>query len=225
MKLLIGFVALGLLISGAFLANLHFVENFANPELTPNAITLAKYYFYTEPTTTDRPEYGNGKIKMTIFSNPQSESSRLFIREVYPELEAEFFSKQKLKLIHRNHIELTDIKERNDKFKYAISLSCVSTNNRQNYHGFYLKLMNGTKIEDAAKDLGIDMKQLEACMQGEVPNEIYEDAADTKRLGMIGVDPRTYIGIEGIQSEAIDGVPNYPDLRRRIRNYQTQIGE
>lgn len=54
--------------------------------------------------------------------------------------------------------------------------------------------------------------------------ELKEDISETENFGLQGISARFYIGIEGTNYKALDGIPKYSKFNKTIRQYEFIIG-
>ena len=63
------------------------------------------------------------------------------------------------------------------------------------------------------------------CLEAGVHPALRQTAFEVNQLGMVGMSPHIYIGVEGLTSTIISGLPKYEDLDMEIRRAQTVVGE
>ena len=71
----------------------------------------------------------------------------------------------------------------------------------------------------------ISIDGFESCLDGEALPELIEDASEIENFGMVGINPRIYIGFNGNDNTVLDGIPSNERLRISLLYYQVQIGD
>lgn len=204
-----------------------------NPILTEkldegNYSYLFDFYVVAAPKIDARSYYGspNADITLTAFLDIDSQDSIYFIKEIFPRLDEEFIKTGKLKFFIKNYLTIKDYEEKNDKFKYAIALSCISQLKKEAYYNFYFDVILALPPKDLrilAKKYNISNTQFSTCLETQNFREVMEDMVETENFGN-GFEQKFYVGFKGTQNTVIDGVPSYARFRRIIRNFMLSIG-
>ncbi len=188
------------------------------------------YNFYTDylPSVDQEEIYGNEKapITMIAYLDITSESSRYFIRNIFPKLNEDYISVGKLKYIPKVHLTMSDYEEKNNKYIIAASLICVKKIDGSKYFDFYFSLFNLTDLKELAGIIerrDISKEEFRNCLKEDHFEDFKEEISEAENLALIGLNQRFYIGI-GKDIRTIDGVPEYDIFRRTIREYEIIIG-
>lgn len=200
------------------------------PEFLANAgegnITyLAWYYGGAFPHTTGRGYAGDphAGIVMIAFLDPASEASRMFMRDTYPLLRRGFIENGTLRFYGRIPVSRSDVRDRTERFLYALTLSCVNTIDPTAYGRVYADSI-GTplpQLQDVVREAGIPEAAYDECMlAGIVPDE---DVMLTEK-GMTYLGQRLHVGFGGSMMTTYDGIPSITTLRRTLRSYAINLG-
>ena len=193
-----------------------------------NVSYLYKSYISPNLDTTNDIFYGNeeASIRLAAFLAFNSEESRIFISEIFPQLEEHYINKNIIKFSAQNYVTLDDIEERNDNFKYSLLLECIKKIKKENYYAVYFDIFSDEpNIKELVKRHKISVNKYNQCINDEeTRNQIYKDALVLERLGIPGINPRFYIGITERNNVVQDGIPHYNKFQDAIRKYEMQIG-
>lgn len=193
-----------------------------------NAEYIYSFYVSSKPQIQNNPYYGDpsASITVTAFLDIESEASRYFMKEIFPKLEEDYINTGKVKFFHKTYITLEDIEQKNNNFKYAISLNCLNKIDRDNYYPIFFDLFS-TNLEDInilLEKYDISINNYDTCINENNLDEIYQESSEIERLGLVGINQRFYIGIAGIDNTVLDGIPKYAKFQRTLRQYELQIG-
>lgn len=188
------------------------------------------FYMMSNPNLNNRQYYGinNASITLIGYLDPTSESGRFFINNNFPQLKNEFIDTGSVKFYPKYYVTEEDITNKNDNFIYATYISCMEKADEKKYFDFYLdtfQLQDKSQLSGLIVKYNLSVSEFNDCLSNTSMNEIYEDASEIRRFGMLGISPRFYVGIEGRDNRAIDGVPNYNSFKRVIKLYQFMLGE
>ena len=193
-----------------------------------NVDFLYKFYISSGLDTKNDIFYGNeeASIRMSAFLVFNSEESKIFISEVFPQIEEDYINKSIIKFSAQNYITLDDIEEQNDNFKYSLLLECVKKIKKENYYAVYFDIfLDETDIKELVKRYKISVNKYNQCINDEETiNQIYKYALELERLGMPGINQRFYIGITETDNIVQNGIPEYDKFQDAIREYEMQIG-
>lgn len=193
-----------------------------------NADFLYKFYISSGLDTKNDIFYGNeeASIRMSAFLVFNSEESKIFISETFPQIEEDYINKGIIKFSGQNYVTLDDIEERNDNFKYSLLLECIKKIKKENYYGVYFDIFSGeADIKELVKRHKISASKYNQCINDkETINQIYKYALELERLGMPGINQRFYIGITETDNIVQDGIPKYDKFQDAIREHEMQVG-
>ena len=120
---------------------------------------------------------------------------------VFPDLDREYIKSGKVKFYSKAYLVPEDFGAKNSLFALSASLSCVKSINRQKYYGFYFDIFaSNPDVKKLLQKHKMPLKEFDRCMQAGNFTDLIEDASEVERFGMIGIEPRFYIGIEGYGS-------------------------
>lgn len=184
------------------------------------------FYLNNNPKIVSRPAYGNPNASITVlaFLDIDSESSKKFIREVFPRLKQDFIETGKVKYYHKNYITSDDYRERNKRYIYATTLSCIKMLKEDNYYDIYFEIINdSSNISSIIAKYNVSISNFTYCLQNNEFDEIKEDMSEVENFG-IPFGQKFYIGFMANYNTGIDGIPSYTVFRRTINEYQMRIG-
>jgi len=186
------------------------------------------FYITTNPNVVNRPYYGssNAPIMIVAYMDVKSDSTKTFFAEFYPEIKSEYINQGKIRLIHKNYLTNDDIVENTERYTYAKALSCMHKLNSSIYFDFYQDILDSNYLEVpiiASKYTNITT--FESCIIAPTNNLLLEDMSEVENFGMVGINPRFYIGLSGNDNTVVDGIPTLNSFKRTIKNFQTQIGD
>ena len=180
-----------------------------------NVSYLYKSYISPNLDTTNDIFYGNeeASIRLAAFLAFNSEESRIFISEIFPQLEEHYINKNIIKFSAQNYVTLDDIE-------------CIKKIKKENYYAVYFDIFSDEpNIKELVKRHKISVNKYNQCINDEeTRNQIYKDALVLERLGIPGINPRFYIGITERNNVVQDGIPHYNKFQDAIRKYEMQIG-
>ncbi|MBU0980884.1 MAG: DsbA family protein [Nanoarchaeota archaeon] len=189
---------------------------------------LYDLYLSSRPDIAGRPWYGDKDAQVTVIAylDPTSGSSRSFMQEMFPLLDEEFIQSGVVRFYQKSHVSRQDLLAENDNLKYANSLSCVARVRKEVYYGFLLDLFRTDdpgQLDSLLDAHGISEETFGRCLQkGNFP-EVLQDVSEVESFGMVGVEPRFYVGIHGRGNTVLDGA-SYSRLRREILTKKLEIG-
>jgi len=195
-----------------------------------NAPYIYSVYTSSRPQIQDKHYYGNPSASVSIiaFLDIPSEASRYFIKEIFPKLKENYIDNGKIKYYPKSYITLEDIKQKNNNFKYSISLKCFNKLDKENSEQIYFDLfsINVEEISLLLKKYDIPINDYNLCVKEKNLDfdELYQEASEIEILGMIGINQRFYIGIAGIDNTILDGIPKYLKFERTIRQHEIRVG-
>jgi len=189
---------------------------------------LYGFYITRIPNLGNRFFFGNenASINLIAYLDLNSESSRYFISETFPNIENEYIKPGKIKFFHKNYVTFQDFKEKNENFMYAVYLTCAEEIKREVFWNFYFDLFNSEikEMPSLLEKYGIPTKEFDNCLKNPNLEKIKEDVSEVENFYIVGMNPKFYIGI-GRDNRVIEGVPNYNKFKRIIRQYQLVIGD
>jgi hypothetical protein len=202
-----------------------------NPGIDEQDIKLGKYlldfYPFSKPNIIDFPFIGNenAEITVVVYIDSDSDRSRKFIEDIYPQIYDEFIRTNIIRLYPKEYITSLDIEQNTSRYYAKIALKCVGEYSIDKYYAFFEEIFTGNDPVSSAKKNKISPSKLDECMvAGESIKNAYVSAAEIESLGFVGINQRIYIGIEGRDNSIIDGIPDYDELKQVIRLQQLKIG-
>ncbi len=188
------------------------------------------YNFYTSPTPNidEKPFFGSDKAAVNIISyiDINSPASKYFMEEIFPKLDQEYINTGYVKFYAKHPLTIKDFNEKNEKFTYAKTLLCINEINPKIYYPFYFdlfKIKDAKEINELIPKHNIKKEEYDSCMKEE-SGKLKEDISETENFGIVGMNARFYIGIDGINFKVLDGIPNYRKFNRTIKDYGIMIG-
>lgn len=190
---------------------------------------IFNFYFSGEPNIKDTALYGNKNagITMAAFIDFESENSKHFIKNIFPDIKKEYIDTGKMKFYHKTNIIPEDADEVSDNFVYALSLVCVKDLNENVYFDFYFDLFDIEKKEqifNLLEKYQIEKELFLECLKNKDRTEIKESLSETEQLGIVGINPKFYIGINGNDNTVIEGIPDIEKFREVIRRQELILG-
>ncbi|MBS3158005.1 hypothetical protein J4206_01830 [Candidatus Woesearchaeota archaeon] len=189
------------------------------------------YDFYTDapPNHRDMAFLGDddAPIKFVAYLDIASGSSKFFILSILPLLKENYIDKGIIKFYAKQPITNDDLKKHTDKFIYYKSLLCIREIKKEVYFKFYFDLYYNQSIDDISYLLdkhGISAEGYEECMRDRDFEAAAIDISETENFGIIGINPKFYIGIDGTDFTAIEGIPKFNRFNRTIKDYEILIG-
>ena len=187
---------------------------------------IYKNYVITNPGISGRPFFGNkdAEITMVGYLDSAADSSRIFMDDIYPTLKKEFIDKNRVRFVVKYYLDSTDLKD-SERFKAYSFLECVRKLNGQNYNSIYMELIKSNNASEFAAAPENGFPGLKSCLATDNFENIKKDAKEVENFGMIGLNPRFYIGINGNSNTVIDGIPTITKINQTIRLYEIELGE
>ncbi|MBL7056120.1 thioredoxin domain-containing protein [Candidatus Woesearchaeota archaeon] len=171
----------------------------------------------------EKPFFGNEKAPLNFIAFiDMTKPSEKFFSETFPKLKEEYLDKSIVKFIGKIYLTSSDIKDNNERYELAKSLFCVKKIDEEKYYDFYFSIFNQNLLEALNKN-NISSEQYENCIENLKIEDFQEIIFETEYLGIEGINARFYIGIND-NTGLVDGIPNYDKFRKKIRNYELQIG-
>lgn len=189
---------------------------------------LYKLYISSTPNLEGRQYYGNGNasIKIIAFADMSSENSKEFISKIFPALKQDFIDTGKARFYHKHYITADDYKEKSKTYLNAKELQCMNFIDKEKYYTFYFDIIAGNQdTGNLVNKHGIPKQLFYYCMEKQNFEELLEDMSETENFGIVGVNPRFYIGIGDNDYTVVDGIPPYSKFKRVIRQYQLILGD
>lgn len=189
---------------------------------------LYNFYFTSEPNIIGRPFYGDAKASIVIiaYMDITSDSTKYFIENIYPVIKTEYLDTGKAKFYQKNYAIINDLQDNSNEFQILKSLNCMIEAKQDNRYFFDLVKSDVKTILEkynisTNKDL---MKIYDACMTN-IPDNLLEDISEVENFGIVGINPRFYIGFNSNDKTVLDGIPSLRVFTRTLKNYQVQIGD
>lgn len=194
-----------------------------------NLSYLYDFYISGKPNTEETPYYGSPEADIFIIAylDPDSEASGYFMSTVFPELDKKYIKSGKVKFYSKIYLTPEDFDAKNTLFELSASLSCIKSINRQKYYAFYFDTFAANHdIKKLLQKYKIPLKEFDNCMNTGNFADLEETASEVERLGMIGISPRFYVGLEGSENMAIiEGAGGYDKFKKAIREYELVKGD
>ena len=144
-------------------------------------------------------------------------------------LKEQYVNNDTVRYYYKHHATLQEYEEQTDKYRYALLTSCVATVNKERFVEFYESLFE-TPVANPQEGLkravgyGTQEGALRNCLDS-LPEALRSDIAEVELLGMVGVEPHIYVGINGKDNTIITGVPSVERMHRIIRTYEVRLGQ
>jgi len=188
------------------------------------------FYVSSSPNLDGRLFYGSEKAPITIilYSDIRSNATRYFMKEIFPSLNDTYIKVGKARFIHKNYITREDIDSKSENYQYLMALSCFGRIDPEHYYDVYFDLgdIGGiSQIPSLAQKYNISAEDFNSCFAGSAGNDLNEDLSEVDNFGMIGLQPRLYIGFGPSDSTVVDGIPSLSQLALTMKYYQIQMGD
>ena len=205
-------------------------EEMQNPIISSNLANFNVNYLYqsyvsAEPNINDRPYYGadGAEITMTGYLDLKSNSSKYFYLYIFPKIDDEYIKTGRLKFYAKYYLTKEDINEKNEKFMSALYIECTKKIN-VSYYNFYFDLINkGNQAVLILYNL-TNNDEFQKCIKISEPAALFIDVSEVQNFGMLGMNPRFYMGLEGKSNIILEGVPSYSIFNHTIRQQKFLIG-
>ena len=176
-----------------------------------------------------QPYYGDAKASITFaaFIDTSSEASRDFIGKIFPLLKKDYFDSGIARFYHKPYISIRDIEERNSNFEALMILECIKKIKKEEYYAVYINMLlkNITDGRRIAYSHKIPVASYNKCMySNESLKALYKNALEIESLGIVGINQRFYIGIEGSDNTLLEGVQPYEEFQQAIRQQEIKVG-
>ena len=196
---------------------------------TGNYAYLYDYFVSATPNIAGRPYIGQDSAPITIiaYMSPDSETSNFFQQEIFPVLESEYLGTGKARLIYKTYVTTDDIDKKSDIFIKAAFLECVGQFKPAMYQEVWVKTLDTSaqQLGSLVDEFSFPKEEFTSCLDRGVFPLIVENALEIENFGMLGIEPRFYIGLNGRDNTVVDGIPSLARFKRTIRNYQLVIGD
>ncbi|MFH1915770.1 MAG: thioredoxin domain-containing protein [Nanoarchaeota archaeon] len=190
---------------------------------------LYDFYLSATPNVAGRPWVGDANAPITVIAylSPESESSRFFLQEIYPMIESEYLGTGKARLIYKTYVTADDIGQKNDIFIKAAFLECVGQLKPAEYQAVWVKTLStgAQQLGTLVDEFGFSQEEFRSCLDARSFPLLSENALEIENFGMLGIEPRFYIGLNGRDNTVVDGIPSLARFKRTLRNYQLIIGD
>jgi len=195
-----------------------------------NISLLYDFYFAGEPSLENNPFYGsqNASVTFTAFLNPASSASRQFIHSSFPAIYNDYISTGKMRYYGITYLTFDDYKKRNERFFYAKYLYCFKSINNKSYYDIYFDLFNASNAEeslDLTQKYNISKQEIAKCISKTEPDELKNLAILTESLGLVGIEPHFYVGINEKFTEKLSGIQTDKTFKKAIKNMLIKVGE
>lgn len=193
----------------------------------------SKNYSYTlylpqNPNLDNENFYGNPNASITIvaFTDLESETSKKFIKRIFPNIKKDYIDTGSAKFYHKIYITRQDIQERNSNFKDSMSLECIKKLKKEEYYPIYFAmLLDEINEREMLEIYNIPVGSYNECMYSqEILMMLGKKALEIERLGIVGINQRFYIGVAGTDNTIFDVIPSYTKFQQAIRQHEIQIG-
>ncbi|MDD9952978.1 MAG: hypothetical protein OXR66_01430 [Candidatus Woesearchaeota archaeon] len=189
---------------------------------TGNTKALLQFYAQPEPQLAGRPLLGQATAPITIIAylEPGTATTQQFLTETLPQLEAAYITPGRARFYYKQYLTNDAYTAAGDAYQQARTLLCAW----QLVPGSFFALQgSGDEALKMFTDHG-QVAALDACLAAAEPM-LSQDVSEVEHLGMIGIAPRLYIGIDGKDATSVDGIPSFAILQQTIRQYEVQLGE
>lgn len=191
-----------------------------------DAAYLTKFYLKKTPNIDGRIFLGKESAPITIISylDLSGRSSIGFIEKTFPTIKGHIDSGE-VRFYHKYHLTTNDITGQTKNYILSRSLYCIGNIQAESYYDIYFDMiLKDTKIEELIKEYNLSDKEFSDCMAAGLPHEILEDISEAENLGVVGINPKLYIGIDGNDNTVLEGVPRIEQLNRVLRQKETIVG-
>lgn len=229
-----GILLLAIAFAAANAYGLYRKEYAQNPIVLNNVTAFDAKYIYNFyvgniPDINGRIYYGsqNASITIVAYADLDSQASRYFMSEIFPNIEKDFIKTGKARYYHKNHITFTDLNGKNGRFEQAASLVCAGKIKKDDYYNIYFdvfKMKNTSEIKKLLLKYNISEYDIENCLKNENLNSLRTDAAEMENFGILGLNPVFYIGIGGKDNIIIQGTPGYAKFKQIFKEQEILLG-
>ena len=188
---------------------------------------LYRNYFSSRPSFDSRPYFGNknSSITMIAFIDPASEASKEFVSRIFPQLKVNFIDNGRIRFIVKYYLDLNDLNKDSERFKIYSYLECIRETDDSSFNEKYLELLKSSEQSKLIESQKTRNLQFKDCIETDNFENIKKDALEVQSFGMIGINPRFYIGINGNSNTALDGIPTITKINQTVRQYEIEIGK
>lgn len=188
------------------------------------------YHFYsnTKPLIDNLEQYGskNASITMVVYIDPTSKNTDYFLKNIFPIIKKEYIDTNNLKFYFKNYITNLDLKEKNERYIKVKTINCISKIKKEKYYDFIFQMKsNEYKIDKFMNQNNISSQKFYSCLNNQSLNEMNQDISEIYQLGLIGLNPRIYIGIKNTGNTIVNGIPNINIIKKIIKNKKITLGK
>ena len=176
---------------------------------------LYSFYISHTPEITKTPYYGKEKAPVTIvaYMDMNAASTKKFFKETFPLIKEHYINPGKVKFYFKGYLTNQDIAEQNKLYNDTILLICIGQQSGEAYYDYVMGIGNKVlrdKLEDCKS-----AKNEEAVLL----------ASETENFGLIGINPRFYIGVSGNNNVVLDGIRPFSQFNTTIRRQLMIVGD
>jgi len=200
-----------------------------NPGLSGDILdtnNVVEFYSALEPSTDNIPFYGDSGASVTLIAyfDIISDETGNFFNEFFPLIKEEFINKGKLRYYQKHYITEEDYQKKTDRYIYVKAMLCVAKIDKDKYYDIYFDILE-TKKEVMYYAEKYNISGMAECVLNEELEEIQLNIAEVRKLGMLGIKQRIYLGLDGADNQIIDGMPSYENFQRSVKKYLFEVGD
>ncbi len=232
-KKMLMLLAIGLvLFSASYFAFVPYYDAARNPYVSElvqkqDSRGLIDNYFISDPDLSTCKFIGSPDAPMTIvtYLSFSSGSSKEFIDNLYPDIEAEFISTGKARICFKAYLPLEDYTGRKNNFIYRNALACLDKMHESNDISHIESLYElGADPAALSERFNLSSDKLNTCIDKGSDPVLKSEMAETEKLTIGSALPTIYVGIGGKTNSVLFGSPSYTRLRRVIRTKDIMLG-
>lgn len=189
---------------------------------------IYNFYSNTKPSINNLEEYGskNASITMVVYIDPTSKNIDYFLENIFPTIKKEYIDTNNVKFYFKNYITNLDLKEKSERYIKVKTINCIYKIKKEKYYNFIFQMKsNEYKIDEFMNQNNISSQQFYSCLNNQSLNKMKEDVSEIYQLGLVGLNPRIYIGIKNTENTIINGIPNIDRIKKVIRDKKITLGK
>ncbi len=182
-------------------------------------------YISYSPDISSGISYGNQNASLTIIAvlDLDSKETRYFYDEIFPLIKEEFINTGKAKYYNKQLITNQDYSEKNRRYTYYQALECTAKIKPDAYFDIYFDILNNSETNIKPERYNMPAQQFNDCIKQDNKEKISSAVSENELSGGV-IGQKFYIGFKGTDNTILEGVPDYAQFRRILRNKEMMIG-
>jgi len=191
-----------------------------------DANNVIEFYSALEPSIENIPYYGNSDASITLIAyfDITSDETEDFFNEFFPLIKEEFINEGKLRYYQKHYIIEEDYQKKTDRYIYVKAMLCIAKIDQDKYYDVYFDMLE-TKKDVVYYANKYNISGMVDCVLNDELEEIQLSISEIRKLGMLGIKQRFYLGLDGVDNQIIDGMPSYENFQRSVKKSLFEIGD